>query len=43
MRPLVAHCRLSLGTLYTRMGRVDQAHADLAAAIAIYRSLEMTL
>ena len=42
MRPLVAHCHLSLGTLYIRMGRMDQARADLAAALALYRSLEMT-
>jgi hypothetical protein len=38
MRPLVAHCHLSLGTLYLRMGRMDQAGADLAAALALYRS-----
>ena len=30
MRPLMAHCHLSLGTLYSRMGRVDQARAELS-------------
>jgi tetratricopeptide (TPR) repeat protein len=42
MRPLMAHCHRSLGTLYTRMGQVDQARAELAAASAFYRSMEMT-
>jgi predicted ATPase/class 3 adenylate cyclase len=42
MRPLVAHCHLSLGTLAIRMRRLDQARADLAAALALYRSMEMT-
>jgi tetratricopeptide (TPR) repeat protein len=43
MRPLVAHCHLGLGTLHSRIGRVDQAHTDLAAAIALYRAMDMTL
>ena len=42
MRPLMAHCHLSLGTLYSRMGQVDQARAELTAATASYRSMEMT-
>jgi class 3 adenylate cyclase/tetratricopeptide (TPR) repeat protein len=43
MRPLQAHCHLGLGTLYTRAGRPEQARAGLSAAIALYRSMEMTL
>jgi tetratricopeptide (TPR) repeat protein len=42
MRPLVAHCHLGLGTLHNRIGRGDQARTDLAAAIALYRAMEMT-
>jgi len=38
----MAHCHLSLGTLYTRMGQVDQACVELTAAIACYHSMEMT-
>jgi tetratricopeptide (TPR) repeat protein len=42
MRPLVAHCHLGLGTLYSRIGQVDQARTELAAAIALYRAMDMT-
>jgi hypothetical protein len=42
MRPLQAHCHFSLGTLYTKIGRGQQARADLTAAIKLYRSMEMT-
>jgi class 3 adenylate cyclase/tetratricopeptide (TPR) repeat protein len=42
MRPLVAHCHLGLGTLHSRIGRTDQARTDLAAAIALYRTMDMT-
>jgi tetratricopeptide (TPR) repeat protein len=42
MRPLVAHCHLGLGTLYLNIGRPEQARAELAAAIALYRAMEMT-
>ena len=42
MRPLVAHCHLGLGTLYGRMGQVEQARAELTAAIALYRAMDMT-
>ena len=42
MRPLVAHCHLSLGTLYARTGQRQQAHAELAAAIDLYRAMDMT-
>jgi tetratricopeptide (TPR) repeat protein len=42
MRPLVAHCQLGLGTLSSRIGRMDQAHASLAAALALYGTMQMT-
>jgi len=41
MRPLQAHCHLGLGTLYTRTGQQEQAHAELSTAIALYRAMEM--
>jgi tetratricopeptide (TPR) repeat protein len=42
MRPLVAHCHLGLGTLYAKIGRLEQAHTELSAAMALYRAMEMT-
>jgi tetratricopeptide (TPR) repeat protein len=42
MRPLVAHCHAGLGTLCTMTGRQEQARTELAAAIALYRTMEMT-
>jgi tetratricopeptide (TPR) repeat protein len=42
MRPLLAHCHLGLGTLYGRRGRVEPAHAELTAAIELYRTMDMT-
>jgi predicted RNA polymerase sigma factor len=42
MRPLQAHCRFSLGTMYGKLGRQEEAHAELSAAIALYRAMEMT-
>jgi tetratricopeptide (TPR) repeat protein len=42
MRPLQAHCHLGLATLYLKIGRPEQARAELAAAIALYRAMEMT-
>jgi class 3 adenylate cyclase/tetratricopeptide (TPR) repeat protein len=42
MRPLVAHCHLGLGTLYLKIGRPEQARAELSAAISLYRAMEMT-
>jgi class 3 adenylate cyclase/tetratricopeptide (TPR) repeat protein len=42
MRPLLAHCHLSLGTLYGRMSRVEPARAELTAAIELYRAMDMT-
>jgi tetratricopeptide (TPR) repeat protein len=42
MRPLVAHCHRSLGTLYRQMGRGEEARAALSTAIALYRAMDMT-
>ena len=42
MRPLQAHCHLGLGTLYATTGQQEQARAELSAAIALYRTMEMT-
>jgi len=42
MRPLMAHCHLGLGTLYAKTGQREQAHAELAAAIALYHTMDMT-
>jgi class 3 adenylate cyclase/tetratricopeptide (TPR) repeat protein len=42
MRPLVAHCHHGLGTLYAKIGRREQARAELSSAIELYRAMEMT-
>jgi tetratricopeptide (TPR) repeat protein len=42
MRPLQAHCHLGLGTLYVKIGSRQQAHTELSAAIALYRTMDMT-
>jgi tetratricopeptide (TPR) repeat protein len=42
MRPLQAHCHLGLGRLYGQIGRVEEARAELSAAIELYRALDMT-
>ena len=42
MRPLVAHCHLSLGTLYVKTGEREQARTELSTAIELYRAMEMT-
>jgi hypothetical protein len=42
MRPLIAHCHLSLGTLYTRIGRPEQARAKISTATDLYRAMQMT-
>ena len=42
MRPLSAHCHLGLGTLYARTERLEQARAELSAAMALYRAVDMT-
>jgi tetratricopeptide (TPR) repeat protein len=42
MRPLQAHCHRGLGTLYAKTGQREQARAELTAAIALYRAMDMT-
>ena len=42
MQVLVAHCHLSLGELYAKIGRRAEARPELSAAIALYRAMEMT-
>jgi tetratricopeptide (TPR) repeat protein len=42
MRPLLAHCHHGLGTLYARVGRREQARAELSDAIGLYRAMDMT-
>jgi tetratricopeptide (TPR) repeat protein len=42
MRPLAAHCRLGLGTLYQKVGRADAAQTELSMAAELYRAMEMT-
>jgi len=41
MRPLVAHGHLGLCTLYQKVGRDEQAQAELATAAEQYRAMEM--
>ena len=41
MRPLQAHCHLGLGKLYRRIGRLDEARAELATAVAMLREMGM--
>jgi tetratricopeptide (TPR) repeat protein len=42
MRPLMAHCHLGLGIMYSKTGQREQAHAELSAAIELYRAMDMT-
>jgi tetratricopeptide (TPR) repeat protein len=42
MRPLQAHCHFGLGKLSLKMGRWEQARAELSAAIDLYRAMDMT-
>jgi len=41
MRPLQTHCHLGLGKLYRRTGRIDEARAELTAAVAMLRDMGM--
>jgi class 3 adenylate cyclase/tetratricopeptide (TPR) repeat protein len=43
MRPLQAHCHHGLGRLYYQTGRAAPARTALAAAIGLYRAMDMTL
>jgi hypothetical protein len=42
MRPLQAHCHRGLGTWYATSGQPELARAELSAAIALYRDMDMT-
>jgi tetratricopeptide (TPR) repeat protein len=42
MRPLMAHCHLGLGILYSRIGRREQARTALSTALTLLRSMGMT-
>ncbi len=42
MRPLQAHCHHGLSTLYAKCGQRERAGAELAAAIELYRAMDMT-
>ena len=42
MRPLLAHCHLGLGTLYTKVGQQAQAQAALSTAIELFQAMTMT-
>ncbi|HEY7709398.1 MAG TPA: hypothetical protein VIG57_05120, partial [Candidatus Entotheonella sp.] len=42
MRPLQAHCHLSLGTLACKVGQQEEARGELSTAIEMYRSMDMT-
>jgi len=42
MRPLQAHCHRGLGTLYAQTGQRELARTALAAAVALYRVMDMT-
>jgi class 3 adenylate cyclase/tetratricopeptide (TPR) repeat protein len=41
MRPLVAHCHLSLGKLYRRTGKRKRAQEHLTIAMTLYREMDM--
>jgi class 3 adenylate cyclase/tetratricopeptide (TPR) repeat protein len=41
MRPLQAHCHCGLGILYARLGQREPAHAELATAFELYRTMAM--
>jgi tetratricopeptide (TPR) repeat protein len=41
MRPLVAHCRLGLGTLALRTGKLERACEHLTTATSLYREMGM--
>jgi class 3 adenylate cyclase/tetratricopeptide (TPR) repeat protein len=43
MRPLQAHCHRGLGMLYAATGQREQARTELSTAIAMYKSMAMTL
>jgi ATP/maltotriose-dependent transcriptional regulator MalT len=42
MRPLIAHCRLGLGTVHRCAGDPSRARAEMNAALDEYRAMDMT-
>jgi hypothetical protein len=42
MRPLIAHCHLSLVRLYRRTGNREQAQQHLTTATTMYHEMGMT-
>jgi tetratricopeptide (TPR) repeat protein len=42
MRPLQAHCRRGLGTLYAGLDQWEQARMELGTARALYQAMDMT-
>src|SRR3989442_2374014 len=40
MRPLLAHCRLGLGTVCARDGMKERAREEVTAALAGYRAMD---
>jgi tetratricopeptide (TPR) repeat protein len=42
MRPLQAHCHRGLGRLYAMTSQREQARVELATAVGMYRSMDMT-
>jgi tetratricopeptide (TPR) repeat protein len=42
MRPLQAHCHRSLGALYAKIGRGEEARVALTVALELYRAMAMT-
>ncbi|HWP48285.1 MAG TPA: adenylate/guanylate cyclase domain-containing protein [Candidatus Limnocylindrales bacterium] len=42
MRPLVAHVHFGLGSLHHKVGRSEEARAELSQTIELFRSMEMT-
>ena len=42
MRPLQAHCHLGLGKLCRRVGRLEEARAELSTALSMLREMGMT-
>ena len=41
MRPLVAHCHLSLGKMDRRSGKPEQAKGHLTTAATMYREMDI--
>jgi tetratricopeptide (TPR) repeat protein len=42
MRPLLAHCHLGVGTLYSQIGQRTQARHALSTAVTLFRTMDMT-